>query len=143
MILLNPGPVTLSPRVRAALMDPDLCHREPEFADLQDNIRARLLGVYGLLPADYAAVLFTGSGTAAVEAMLSSLIPQTGELLVLENGVYGERLTRIAEIHRIPHVRVQHAGRPHSICLGSRRPSSDIRGSAISPWSTMRPRPGA
>jgi sulfopyruvate decarboxylase TPP-binding subunit len=40
-----------------------------------------------------AAVLLTGSGTAAVEPMLSSLIPQTGELLVLENGVYGERLT--------------------------------------------------
>ena len=109
MILLNPGPVTLSPRVRAALMNPDLCHREPEFADLQDDIRARLLGVYGLRPADYAAVLLTGSGTAAVEAMLTSLIPQTGELLVLENGVYGERLTRIAEVHRIPHVRVQHA----------------------------------
>ena len=48
MILLNPGPVTLSPRVRAALMNPDVCHREPEFADLQDDIRARLLGVYGL-----------------------------------------------------------------------------------------------
>ncbi|MDQ3776218.1 MAG: 2-aminoethylphosphonate aminotransferase [Pseudomonadota bacterium] len=111
MILLNPGPVTLSPRVRAALMNPDLCHREPEFADLQDDIRARLLGVYGLAPEDYAVVLLTGSGTAAVEAMLTSLIPQTGELLVLENGVYGERLTRIAEIHRIPHVRVQHAWR--------------------------------
>ncbi|MCA1851320.1 MAG: 2-aminoethylphosphonate aminotransferase [Beggiatoa sp.] len=109
MILLNPGPVILSPRVRAALMNPDLCHREPEFADLQDEIRARLLDVYGLLPAHYAAVLFTGSGTAAVEAMLTSLIPASGALLVLENGVYGERLTRIAEIHRIPHVRVQHA----------------------------------
>ncbi len=55
MILLNPGPVTLSPRMRAALLNPDLCHREPEFADLQDDIRARLLGVYGLLPADYVA----------------------------------------------------------------------------------------
>ena len=93
MLLLNPGPVTLSPRVRAALMNPDLCHREPEFADLQDDIRARLLGVYGLAPEDYAAVLLTGSGTAAVEAMLTSLIPQTGGLLVLENGIYGERLT--------------------------------------------------
>lgn len=109
MILLNPGPVTLSPRVRAALITPDLCHREPEFADLQDDIRARLLGVYGLAPEHYAAVLLTGSGTAAVEAMLTSLIPQTGELLVLENGVYGERITRIAEVHHIPHVRVQHA----------------------------------
>jgi 2-aminoethylphosphonate-pyruvate transaminase len=109
MILLNPGPVSLSPRVRAALMNPDLCHREPEFADLQDEIRARLLGVYGLAPERYAAVLMTGSGTAAVEAMVTSLVPERGELLVLENGVYGERLTRIAEVHGVPHTRVRHA----------------------------------
>ena len=87
----------MSPRVRAALMNRDLCHREPAFADLQDDIRARLLGVYGLAPEHYAAVLPFGSGSAAVEAMLTSLIPQTGELLVLENGVYGQRLTRITE----------------------------------------------
>jgi len=29
MILLNPGPVNVSPRVRAALTGPDVCHREP------------------------------------------------------------------------------------------------------------------
>ena len=84
------------------------CHREPEFADLQDDIRARFLGVYGLLPAHYAAVLITGSGTAAVEAMLTSLIRRPASCWSRE-GVYGERLTRIAEVHRIPHVRVQHA----------------------------------
>ncbi len=109
MILLNPGPVSLSARVRAALLSPDLCHREPEFADLQDDIRARLLEVYDLPAEHYAAVLLTGSGTAAVEAMLTSLIPETGELLVLENGVYGERLARIAEVHGIRHRRVRHA----------------------------------
>ena len=42
MILLNPGPVRLSARVRAALGAPDLCHREPEFAALQDRIRRQL-----------------------------------------------------------------------------------------------------
>ena len=34
MRLLNPGPVTLTERVRAALSRKDLCHREPEFAEL-------------------------------------------------------------------------------------------------------------
>ncbi|MEJ0008212.1 MAG: hypothetical protein WDM77_18085 [Steroidobacteraceae bacterium] len=37
MILLNPGPVTLSERVRRSLLSPDLCHREPEFFDLQEG----------------------------------------------------------------------------------------------------------
>src|SRR5687768_2581573 len=101
MILLNPGPVTLSERVRKALLKPDLCHREPEFFDLQDSIRAKLLQVYGLDPARYAAVLLSGSGTVAVEAMIASLAPSDGELLVIENGAYGERISRMAEIHGI------------------------------------------
>lgn len=106
-LLLNPGPVTLSPRVRNSLLQADLCHREPEFFDLQDDIRARLLDVYGLDPADWVAVLLGGSGTAAVEAMIASLVPADGRLLVLENGVYGERIRRIAEIYGIG-VEAQH-----------------------------------
>lgn len=101
LILLNPGPVTLSPRVRAALASPDLCHREPEFASLQSGIREALLRVYGLDPASHAAVLLTGSGTSAMEAMVASLVPTDGRLAVIENGVYGERLSRIAQIHGI------------------------------------------
>jgi len=98
-ILLNPGPVTLSARVRTALLEPDLCHREEEYADLQDEVRRRLLEVYDLDPATWAAVLLGGSGTTAMEAMVSSLVPATGTLAVVENGVYGERLSRIATIH--------------------------------------------
>lgn len=101
LILLNPGPVTLSPRVRRALGRADLCHREPEFAALQSGIRAKLLAVYGLDPAQWAAILLTGSGTAAVEAMLCSLVPHEAGLATVENGVYGERMTRIARAHRI------------------------------------------
>ena len=43
MLLLNPGPVTPTERVRRSLLQPDLCHRESEFFDLQDEARARLL----------------------------------------------------------------------------------------------------
>ena len=50
MLLLNPGPVTLSERVRRSMLQPDLCHRESEFFDLQDEARSRLLGTYGLVP---------------------------------------------------------------------------------------------
>lgn len=100
-VLLNPGPVTLSQRVRNALLKPDLCHREPEFASLQQSIRERLLAVYALEGTDWASVLMTGSGTAAVEAMVSSLVPRGGSLLVAENGVYGERIRNMAERHGI------------------------------------------
>lgn len=107
-ILLNPGPVVLSERVRNALSKPDLCHREQEFIELQNKIRNSLLEVYNLPTDEWAGIVFTGSGTSAMEAMMTSLIPAHGKVLIIENGVYGERLTNIAEIHDIDHVVLHH-----------------------------------
>lgn len=101
-LLLNPGPVNVSARVARALLRGDLCHREPEFAALQAEIRQRLLDLFA--PGDeHAAVLLTGSGTAATEAALSSLVGPGEHLLVCRNGVYGERLATIARAHGIDH----------------------------------------
>lgn len=108
MLLLNPGPVTLSERVRKSLLQTDLCHREGEFFDLQDEARRRLLGIYALDPAAWSAVLMTGSGTAAVESMIAGLVPEQGKLLIVQNGVYGERIAQIAAQYRIDHVLVKH-----------------------------------
>ncbi len=108
-ILLNPGPVTLSTPVRAALGGPDLCHRETEFSELQQAIREQLLRVYALREKIWATVLLTGSGTAAVEAMIASLVPRDGHLVVVENGVYGERMHAIATTYGIATTRLSHA----------------------------------
>lgn len=105
MLLLNPGPVSLSDRVRRSLLQPDLCHRESEFFDLQDEARRRLLEAYSLDPAQWTAVLMTASGTAAVESMVAALVPSHGRLLIVENGVYGERIARICAQYGIPHER--------------------------------------
>ena len=106
MLLLNPGPVTLTERVRRSLLQPDLCHREGEFFDLQDEARSRLLAPYTLDPARWSAVLLTGSGTAAVESMMASLVPERGRVLIVENGVYGERMAQICARYRIAHDRL-------------------------------------
>jgi 2-aminoethylphosphonate-pyruvate transaminase len=106
MLLLNPGPVTLSERVRRSMLAPDLCHRESEFFDLQDEARQRLLAVYGLDAAEWCAVLITASGTGAVESMVSTLVPQDGRVLVAENGIYGERIAQICARYRIAHERM-------------------------------------
>jgi len=100
-ILLNPGPVSLSEGVRNAVARVDLCHREPEYFELQDAVIRGLLNVYQTDPAQWAAVLVGGSGTSALEAMMASLLPSDAHVLVLENGVYGERLSKIAAIHGI------------------------------------------
>lgn len=92
--LLNPGPVTLTERVRGALQRPDLCHREREFAELQLDVRARIESIYDDAD-DFVAIMLTGSGTAAVEAMVGSLVPRDGHALVVANGVYGDRMAQM------------------------------------------------
>lgn len=104
LVLLNPGPVTLSPAVREALTQPDMCHREPEFFDLQDRLLEQLAAVYP--SPEHSAVLLTGSGTLAVEAMLSSLVPADAKVLVVVNGVYGERMLEMCRVHGIEHTSV-------------------------------------
>jgi 2-aminoethylphosphonate-pyruvate transaminase len=98
-ILLNPGPVTITERVRHAMQREDLCHREPEFAELALDIKARLAKVYPEAAKDYEAILLTCSGTCAVEAMLSTLVPKDGKALVITNGVYGERMAKMVTTH--------------------------------------------
>jgi 2-aminoethylphosphonate-pyruvate transaminase len=100
-ILLNPGPANTSRSVRDALVMPDLCHREAEFFEMMRECRQRLARAAGC-DERFVAVLFTGSGTAAVEAAVCSAIPRDRALLVVNNGVYGDRLARIARVHGIP-----------------------------------------
>jgi 2-aminoethylphosphonate-pyruvate transaminase len=107
-ILLNPGPVNLSTAVRVALMGPDICHREPEYAELIGAIRQKILQVYDLDPSRYTAILLAGSGTAANEAVVASFLSEKDKLLVLSNGVYGERIDKMAEIYRIPHTTLRY-----------------------------------
>jgi 2-aminoethylphosphonate-pyruvate transaminase len=102
MILLNPGPVNVSERVRNALRRPDICHRESEFSDLLQSIRQKLVEAF--VPnarSEYTAILLTGSGTAAVEAALLSSLPTGKRALIINNGVYGERMAHIVGVHRL------------------------------------------
>src|SRR5256886_14514769 len=66
------------------------------------SCRERLVRLAGG-SSDWTAVLFTGSGTAAVEAALASVVPPDGGVLGLNNGGYGDRMIRICRAHNIRH----------------------------------------
>lgn len=105
-VLLNPGPVNVDERVRDTLSYPDVCHREPEVADLMRKIRHKIAAVCGGTE-EHTAVVLGGSGTAALEATISSVVPETGRLLILDNGHYGERVHDIAAVHGVPFQRLE------------------------------------
>lgn len=100
MILLNPGPVNVSERVRKALLREDICHREEEFSHLLQGIRKKLLEAFAP-DSSYTAIVLTGSGTVAVEAAVCSCLEPGKKLLVINNGVYGERMVRMAAAYRM------------------------------------------
>lgn len=99
-ILLNPGPATTSDTVKQALVVNDICPREQEFGQLLDSIKDDLVKViHG--GDEYTAVMYASSGTGAMEAVVTSAVPEGKKLLVIENGAYGTRMINIAKTYRI------------------------------------------
>lgn len=104
-LLFTPGPLTTSQTVKQAMLR-DLGSRDEDFLAAVREVRTRLLAAYGLAQASgWEAIPLQGSGTYAVEAVLSSMVPRAerggGKLLALVNGAYGERIVRMAAVHGI------------------------------------------
>jgi 2-aminoethylphosphonate-pyruvate transaminase len=100
-LLFTPGPLTTSESVKQAMMR-DLGSRDDEFLEVVRKIRRRLLELANVAIGAYEAVLMQGSGTFAVESVISSVLPCDGKLLVLINGAYGHRMAKIARTLGIP-----------------------------------------
>ncbi|MCL1960056.1 MAG: 2-aminoethylphosphonate--pyruvate transaminase [Spirochaetes bacterium] len=101
-VLLNPGPATTSDSVKYAQVCADICPREKEFGDVMKWVCKELTAVVAD-PSEYETVFFGGSGTAADEAMISSCVPENGNILIVDNGSYGERIAKITSVYKINH----------------------------------------
>ena len=101
--LLTPGPVMVSSRVKRALVHTDIGHREVEFSEILNRVRWKLLRLFGVDKHKYATVIITGSGTAANECVLSSVLHKQEKILLLSNGAFGERLVEIVARHHRDH----------------------------------------
>lgn len=96
-LLLTPGPLTTSIRVKRAMMA-DWCTWDKDYNEgVVQEIRAELLNIAQVDAANYNVVLLQGSGTYSVEAAISSCVRDEDMLLVFANGAYGERIGEIAE----------------------------------------------
>jgi len=83
-------------------MRPDICHRESEFTDLLQGIREKLIRAFAPnYSSEYVALVITGSGTAAVEAAITSCVAPGRRLMVIKNGVYSQRISQMAAAHKI------------------------------------------
>src|SRR4030088_650375 len=95
-LLLTPGPLTTSTSVKQAMMH-DWGSRDAEFLRINRMMLDKIVELAGG-QGTHVTVPVQGSGTFAVEAMITSFLPNSGKLLVLIIGAYGQRARRIAEI---------------------------------------------
>jgi 2-aminoethylphosphonate-pyruvate transaminase len=100
LVLLNPGPVLTSARVRQAMARVDVCHRDEAFSDVLDRLHASLKRV--AQAPHHEALLLSGGGTAATEAAFSTFLSPRDKILVISNGAFGERLAEIAAVLELP-----------------------------------------
>ena len=105
-LLFTPGPLTTSYTVKSAMLR-DLGSRDHAFINTVKEVRSGLLELGEVSQEDgYEAILMQGSGTFGIEAVISSVIPKDGHLLIIINGAYGERISKMTAIHHIAQTRL-------------------------------------
>lgn len=95
-LLLTPGPLSTSSTVKVAMLR-DWCTWDGDYNGIVESIRAKLLALATVEKDAYTCVLMQGSGTFCVESVIGTALPESGKLLVLSNGAYGQRMAKIAQ----------------------------------------------
>jgi len=91
--LFTPGPTPVPPQVLAALGEPVLHHRAPDFRDVYARVLRRLKEVHRT---QHEVLLFTASGTGAFESAIVSLCSPGDRVLAVSAGYFGERWAAMA-----------------------------------------------
>lgn len=94
LLLLGPGPSNPSPSVYEALSCPTLGHLEPLFIEIMDEVKLMLRR----LAHTENEVTFpvSGTGSAGMETAFVNVIEPGDKVLVLQNGVFGQRMAEVA-----------------------------------------------
>ena len=91
--LLTPGPTAVPPEVLAALAEPVLHHRGPDFKVVFARVQARLREVFRT---EHEVLLLTASGTGAFESAVANLLSPGERVLATSWGNFGERWAKLA-----------------------------------------------
>src|SRR5258707_433681 len=95
-LLFTPGPLTTSLSVKQVMLH-DAGSWHFEVNAIVRQVREKLLALAGVSQiVGFEAILMQGTGTFGVEAVLSSVVPPDGKLLIVANGAYGERMAQMA-----------------------------------------------
>jgi len=96
--LFSPGPTMLPPEVLLKMAYPIMHHREPEFEKIFSEIRE---GLKYLFQTKNEVLVFTSSGTGAMEGAVSNILSKGDKALVVRGGKFGERWGELCKAYGI------------------------------------------
>jgi aspartate aminotransferase-like enzyme len=92
--LFTPGPTPVPPEVLAAIAEPMVHHRGPDFRLIYERALARLQEVFRTKS---QVLLFAASGTGAMDSAVANLTGAGQRVAVVTAGAFGERWVAICE----------------------------------------------
>ena len=95
--LMTPGPTPVPPQVLAAMAEPIIHHRGPDFRRVYGECLGRLREV---CRTEGDVLLFTASGTGAFESAVANLCSPGERVLVVSAGYFGERWAALCRAYR-------------------------------------------
>ncbi len=103
-ILMGPGPSDAHPRVLKAMSTPLIGHLDPEFVSIMDEVKSMVQKTF--LTQNHLTFVVSAPGSAGMETCLVNLLEPGDEIIIGVNGVFGGRMTDIAErcgakVHKI------------------------------------------
>ena len=95
---LVPGPTQVHPRVLASMSEQVMTHLNEEWKPYYLRVCDKMRKIF---KTSGEVFLMASSGTGAMEAAVSSMIAPGEKILVLSNGLFGERIAMIARSYRL------------------------------------------
>jgi aspartate aminotransferase-like enzyme len=104
--LFTPGPTPVPPQVLAAMAEPIVHHRSPDFLPIYERCLTRLREV---CRTEDDVLLLTASGTGAFESAVANLVSPGEPHLVVSAGNFGERWASLVGVYgaEVDHVRYE------------------------------------
>jgi len=96
--LFTPGPTPVPPAVLAASAEPIVHHRGADFREIYASVLGRLKDVFRT---SSDVLLFTASGSGAMESAVANLCAPGDRVAVVVHGSFGERWLAICEQHEL------------------------------------------
>jgi aspartate aminotransferase-like enzyme len=117
--LMTPGPTPVPPEVLAAMSQPVVHHRGPDFRPIYKQCLERLQEVFRT---EADVLLYTSSGSGALESAIANLCSPGQRVVVVSAGYFGERWAGIATAYgcEVEHLRYAWGETPSAEDLAAR-----------------------